>query len=173
MTEFNITNTSGAAIVLASLDDFSIADGVTKDMFADVNGNFSVSDVAENSELQTLIDANDISIEDESSNAITNLFIINDLLATGNTKLDFISVTQAVDLDTVESDTITNNAKNTNATHTGEVIGSGALTADSTIISNKAAVTAASGMEILVNDTVTLKKDDDSDFLGGWRCLCY
>jgi len=43
-------------------------------------------------------------------------------------KTDFITVTQAVDLDTMESDIATNNDKVTNATHTGEVEGSGALT---------------------------------------------
>ena len=47
---------------------------------------------------------------------------------TEKTKLGNISVTQAVDLDTIESDTATNNAKVTNATHTGDVTGSGALT---------------------------------------------
>jgi len=60
-----------------------------------------------------------------------------------------------------------NNAKVTNATHTGEVTGSGALTVDSTAISNKSSVTAAAGMEVLVNDAGTLKKADASDFLGG------
>lgn len=60
-----------------------------------------------------------------------------------------------------------NNAKVTNATHTGEVTGSGSLTVDPTAISNKATVTAAAGMEVLVNDAGTLKKADASDFLGG------
>lgn len=44
------------------------------------------------------------------------------------TKVGFISVTQAVDLDTMESDITTNNAKVTNATHTGDVTGSTELT---------------------------------------------
>ena len=44
------------------------------------------------------------------------------------TKVGFISVTQAVNLDTMESNIATNNAKVTNATHTGEVTGSTALT---------------------------------------------
>jgi len=43
-------------------------------------------------------------------------------------KLGFISVTQAVNLDTLESDTTTNNAKVTNATHTGDATGATALT---------------------------------------------
>ena len=41
---------------------------------------------------------------------------------------DFITVTQAVNLDTIESDTATNNAKVSNATHTGDVTGATALT---------------------------------------------
>jgi hypothetical protein len=44
------------------------------------------------------------------------------------TKVGFISVTQAVDLDTMESNIVTNNAKVSNATHTGEVTGSTTLT---------------------------------------------
>lgn len=44
------------------------------------------------------------------------------------TKVGFISVTQAVDLDAMEADIATNNAKVTNATHTGEVTGSTTLT---------------------------------------------
>jgi hypothetical protein len=49
-------------------------------------------------------------------------------LVSQQTKLGHISVTQAVDLDAIESDTVTNNAKVTNATHTGDATGSGALT---------------------------------------------
>lgn len=44
------------------------------------------------------------------------------------TKLTNISITQPVDLDTLESDTATNNAKVTNATHTGDATGSTTLT---------------------------------------------
>lgn len=50
-------------------------------------------------------------------------------------------------------------------THTGEVTGSDVLTVDSTAISNKAVVTGASGQEVLVNDSGTLKKVDAGDFL--------
>ena len=62
---------------------------------------------------------------------------------------------------------VLNTAKVTNANHTGEVTGSGALTVGSTAISNKALITAATGMEVLVNDSGTLKKVDANDFLGG------
>ena len=49
-------------------------------------------------------------------------------LDTVKTKTDYISVTQAVNLDTMESDIATNNAKVSNATHTGDVTGSTVLT---------------------------------------------
>lgn len=52
-------------------------------------------------------------------------------------------------------------------THTGEVTGSTVLTLDPTAISNKASIAAASGMELVVNDSGALKKVDANDFLGG------
>ncbi len=57
-----------------------------------------------------------------------NLDTIESDVAASKTKTDFITVTQPVDLDTLESDTVTNNAKVTNATHTGDATGSTALT---------------------------------------------
>ena len=75
------------------------------------------------------------------------------------TKLDFITVTQAVDLDTMESDIATNNAKVSNATHTGEVTGSTALTIASDVVTaDKLAVTG--------NGTATqyLRSDGDGTF---------
>jgi len=48
--------------------------------------------------------------------------------ATASAKVAWLTVTQAVDLDTMESNISTNNGKVTNADHTGEVTGSGALT---------------------------------------------
>jgi len=58
------------------------------------------------------------------------------------TKLDNITVTQAVNLDTIESDTATNNAKVTNATHTGDATGATALTL-ATVNSNVGSFTNA------------------------------
>ncbi len=86
------------------------------------------------------------------------------------TKLGHITVTQAVDLDTIESDTATNNAKVTNATHTGEVTGATALIVDKTAITNKTTVTPVAGDFVLISDTSdsgNLKKVDVTDFLGG------
>jgi hypothetical protein len=56
---------------------------------------------------------------------------------------------------------VANTAKVTNATHTGEVTGSGVLTVDKTAITNKTLVTAALGDQILVadaSDTDNLKR---------------
>ncbi len=64
-------------------------------------------------------DADDIS---DSSSA--NKFATAAELA----KVGHLTVTQAVNLDTIESNTATNNAKVTNATHTGDVTGATALT---------------------------------------------
>jgi hypothetical protein len=85
------------------------------------------------------------------------------------TRIGYISVTQAVDLDTIESDTVTNNAKVSNATHTGEVTGSGVLTVGPTAISNKPTVTLVGTEEVLVNDAGTLKKATVQDIadMGG------
>ncbi len=65
------------------------------------------------------------------------------------------------------SSVVANTAKVTNQTHTGEVTGSIALVLNSTSISNKTLITAASGMEVLVNDGGTLKKVNANDFIGG------
>jgi hypothetical protein len=50
-------------------------------------------------------------------------------------------------------DVTTNNAKVTNATHTGEVTGATALTVDKTAITNKTNVSAAVGDSVLISDT--------------------
>lgn len=73
-------------------------------------------------------------------------------------KTDFITVTQAVNLDSMETDIAANNAKITNATHTGEVTGATVLTVGPTAISNKAVVALVGTEEVLVNDGGVLKK---------------
>lgn len=52
------------------------------------------------------------------------------------TKLSHIAVTQAVDLDTMESNISNNNSKVTNATHTGDVTGATALTIANNVVTN-------------------------------------
>ena len=62
---------------------------------------------------------------------------------------------------------VLNTAKNSNVTHTSEVIGSEALTVQPIAVSNKPLITASGTMELLVNDAGVLKKVVASDFLGG------
>ena len=58
LTEFKITNLSGGLIVIASLDNFNLANGaVDIDVFSAANGNFSIEDVQGNTELETLLQA--------------------------------------------------------------------------------------------------------------------
>ena len=107
-----------------------------------------------------VLDADDI-----SDAATTNKFAIQAQLD----KVDNITVTQPVDLDTLESDVSANNAKVSNATHTGEVTGDTTLTVDPTAISNKTSETPVSGDFFLFSDTSdggALKKAN-FDALGG------
>ena len=79
------------------------------------------------------------------------------------------SVTAGIMSEAIYDDHVLNNAKVTNATHTGEVTGSGVLTVDKTSITNKTTVTAVSGDFLLISDTGdtgNLKKVDALDFLG-------
>ena len=77
MTEFNITNDSGGTLIITSLDNFSIANGATKDMFAVANGNFALEDMIANEELQGFLDAADISITDENGNIIDSVMNVS------------------------------------------------------------------------------------------------
>jgi hypothetical protein len=74
LTEFKITNLSGSAITITSLDNFVLSNGaVDIDMFADVNGGFSMEDVESNAELETLLQAKDISIKDQDDGVFMTL----------------------------------------------------------------------------------------------------
>ena len=79
------------------------------------------------SDLQTAITNNTAVL----ANTAKNSYPIGDA-----TKVGLITITQAVDLDTLENDTIANNAKVSNATHTGDVIGSTALTITDNVVNN-------------------------------------
>ena len=84
-------------------------------------------------------------------------------IATGlNTAKTGITTDQANEI-------IANNAKVTNATHTGDVTGSGALTISSTAISGKPTLTLDGTEEVLLNDDGTVKKTTTQDIadLGG------
>lgn len=67
------------------------------------------------------------------------------------------------------ADVAANTAKVSNATHTGDVTGSGALTIDPTGISGKTLVTAVAGDMVLLWDATdsSIKRANANDFLGG------
>lgn len=137
--------------VTATVTEINYVDWVTSDIQTQLNDKFSKS----------TDDTDDI------TEWATNKFAT----ATEKTKLSNITVTQPVDLDTLESDTATNNAKVTNATHTGEMAGATVLTADPTLISNKTLLTPLVGTEeVLINDAWVLKKTTAQDIadLWGW-----
>lgn len=83
---------------------------------------------------------NGLVVIDDSGNitGVVDLTMTGDLAVTGTvdgrdvaadgTKLDFLTVTQSVDLDQMEIDVTANNAKVTNANHSGDVTGATALT---------------------------------------------
>ena len=77
---------------------------------------------------QTASTISDFDTEVANNTAVTANTAKNSYPSADATKVGFISVTQAVNLDTMESNIATNNAKVSNATHTGEVTGSTALT---------------------------------------------
>ena len=108
-------------VTLAGTPDYITISGqeITRnsiDLTTDVTGELPTANVANTSGTNTG--------DQDISGIATNAGDIDNIEA----KTDFISVTQAVNLDTMESDIATNNAKVTNADHTGEVSGSGALT---------------------------------------------
>lgn len=82
-----------------------------------------------------------------------DLDALESAVAAHTTELGYISVTQAVDLDQMESDVATNNAKVSNATHTGEVTGDTSLTLDKTAISNRSSAAPTVYDYVLYGDT--------------------
>jgi hypothetical protein len=96
----------------------------------------------------------------------------NDVNFTNGADLDMttgtISTTGLIDGVDIGVDVPANTAKVTNATHTSEVTGSGALTLDPTAISNKTTVSAKATDMLLLWDATdsSLKKVDWDDVLG-------
>lgn len=78
-------------------------------------------------------------------------FATSTAVVAGDTILAAIGKLQAQNT-TQDTAIALNTAKVTNATHTGEVTGSGALTVDKTAITNKTNVTAAVGDSVLISD---------------------
>jgi len=73
MQSFNIQNNSGGTIVITSLDNTSIANGTTKDVFSTANGKFTLSDVVNNIEIQDLMDTDAIVVTDENGGIVGSL----------------------------------------------------------------------------------------------------
>jgi hypothetical protein len=66
ITEFKITNESGNTITIQSFDSFVlVGNAVDVDMFSDANGGFSVEDVKNNAEIETLLQNGTISAKDQ------------------------------------------------------------------------------------------------------------
>lgn len=152
-TSYKITVQEFAQAVLANLASGSVTEAKLG----------YLSDVT--SAIQAQLDAKQATItdSDDITEGAVNLF----LTAAERAKLGFVSVTQAVDLDTMESDIATNTAKVSNATHTGDVTGSTTLTIDPTALTGKTAVTAVGADYVLISDTSdsgNLKKALISDF---------
>jgi len=115
----------------------NVANGATAND-SDVN----LKNRANHTGTQTASTISDFDTEVANNSAVTANTAKNSYPSADATKVGFISVTQAVDLDTMESNIATNNAKVTNATHTGEVTGSTTLTiADGVVDSDNLSTT--------------------------------
>ena len=75
LTEFKISNLSGANITIASLDNFVLLNGATDvDMFSITNGNFSIEDIQSNTEIEALLQNGSISATDQDGGEFFTLF---------------------------------------------------------------------------------------------------
>jgi len=74
ITEFKITNESGSSITIQSLDNFVLlGNAVDVDMFSDSNGGFSVEDVKNNEEIETLLQGGTMSAKDQYDGIIRTI----------------------------------------------------------------------------------------------------
>lgn len=101
----------------------NVADGATAN-----DSDANLKNRANHTGTQTASTISDFDTEVANNSAVTANTAKNSYPSADATKVGFITVTQAVDLDTMESNIATNNAKVTNATHTGDVTGATALT---------------------------------------------
>jgi len=155
-------------------NNLAIGNGTSWIFFTVLDGNFAFDD---NSNNQILFDGTDWSETSAQPFTDATALVKNDADPTKLIGFDASAITTATERTITMPDTAvdlgdiaTNNAKVTNATHTGEVTGGTTLTVDPTAISNKTLVTAASGDTLLIgdaSDSNNLKKVDALDFLGG------
>jgi len=72
--QFLVTNTTGAMIVITTLDGYELVIGATDiDLYGDQQGNFAKSDITDNKELQALLESGDITAKNENGDAVTNI----------------------------------------------------------------------------------------------------
>ena len=121
ISDFNTAASTAAPVQTSDIANFE----TTTELNARDTANRSRSN---HTGTQTASTISDFDTEVANNSAVTANTAKNSYPSADATKVGFISVTQAVDLDTMESNIATNNAKVTNATHTGEVTGSTALT---------------------------------------------
>lgn len=149
-TETNKHFTSGDETKLGSIESGATADQTDAEIKtayesnADTNAftdaeKTKLAGIAPGAEVNVNADWNAISGDAQILNKPTTI------TSEEQTKLGHISVTQAVDLDTMESDIVTNNAKVSNATHTGDVTGSTALTISDEAVTNAKMAHIATG----------------------------
>ena len=75
LTEFKITNLSGANITIASLDNFVLlGSAVDVDVFNIANGNFALNDVQGNAEIESLLQNGSISAKDQDGGVFDTTF---------------------------------------------------------------------------------------------------
>jgi len=155
-------------------NDLAIGTGSAWVFLTPVEGNFVYD---ENQSLQIIFNGSSWSALAAAPFSDASALIKNDA---DNTKLigfDASGITTATertitmpDADVDLGDIATNNAKVTNATHTGDVTGSGALTLASVAITGQSTVTVDDADFVLISDTGdsgNLKKVLASDFGGG------
>ncbi len=111
------------------------------------NKHFTSSDNTKLDGIESGAEVNVQSNWTETNNASDSFIQNKPTTITGaeQTKLGHITVSQAVDLDTMESDIATNNSKVSNATHTGDVTGSTVLTIADEAVTNAKMAHVATG----------------------------
>jgi len=136
----DVPNLNEGNVFIGDATGCAITRGLTLDDISETatNKHFTASD---NTKLDGIASGAEVNVQSDWNETDTGAdsFIQNKpttITSAEQTKLGYISVTQAVDLDTMESDVSTNNAKVTNATHTGDVTGATALTITDEAVTN-------------------------------------
>jgi len=141
----------------------NMTETATAKIFTDVERS-KLSGIEALAEVNNISDVNATDLTDAGDTALH--FHSSDRARANHTGTQTASTISDFDTEVSNNTSVTaNTAKATNATHTGEVTGSGVLTVGPTAISNKTSVPATAAMEILVNDAGTLKKVEAEDFL--------